>query len=43
MTVSWLVSAVKIVSDDIDIDFGQNKYAKNTFNRGKKVYTEEIQ
>ena len=37
-----LVNRVKMVSDDIKMEFGINKYVQATFKKGKKVSTERI-
>ena len=40
--LNGLISTVKKVSDDIQIEFGLDKCAKATFKRGKKVSAEDI-
>ena len=40
--LNGLISTVKKISDDIQMEFGLDKYAKATFKRGKKVSAEGI-
>ena len=40
--LNGLISTVKKVSDDIQMEFGLDKCAKATFKRGKKVSAEGI-
>ena len=41
--LNGLLNMVKMMSDDIKMEFGLDMYAKTTFKRAKKVSTEGIQ